>query len=176
MMLAERAADDPPRAHVQRRVQEQLPLAGRDLGAVAVPAPVDPLRAELPPHQVRRPPPGLPLPGGAAAAAPPRPGEQPLAGIDVATVFSLTFQPSSRSAALIRGVPSFPFRAANRAATSASSRARRRADGGSTPGLHFQNHDWDTPSARHAVALWEAMNTATDTGPSLPLPVGPPSA
>jgi hypothetical protein len=57
--------------------------------------------------------------------------------MEAATVFRLTRQPASRSAQVIRGAPSFPFRAANRAATSASSRRLRSADGGSTPGFHL---------------------------------------
>jgi hypothetical protein len=67
-------------------------------------------------------------------------------------VFWLTRQPAARSAEVIHGAPSFPFRAANLAATSASSRCLRSADGGSTPGFHLQNHDCDTPSARQDTA------------------------
>jgi hypothetical protein len=79
------------------------------------------------------------LPLRVAPRRPRRPGRasSPCLVIEAATVFSLTAQPSSRSADMIRGAPSLPLRAANRAATSASSRSRRRADGGSTPGRHL---------------------------------------
>jgi hypothetical protein len=54
-----------------------------------------------------------------------------------ATVFSLTRQPASRSAAVIRGDPSFPSRSPNSRAISALSRSRRAARGGSTPSFHL---------------------------------------
>jgi hypothetical protein len=50
---------------------------------------------------------------------------RPCSRISAATVFSLTRHPSSRSAAVIRGDPSFPSRAANSRAISAFSRSRR---------------------------------------------------
>ena len=57
VVLAERMPEDPARAHVQHAVQVQLAFPGHDLGAVAVPLPVDALRGELAPGQVRCPPP-----------------------------------------------------------------------------------------------------------------------
>jgi hypothetical protein len=80
-----------------------------------------------------------PFPGRVRPFRPRRPGlaDRPRPRISPATVFLLTRQPSPRSAAVIRGAPSFPFRAANRAATSASSFRRRAARGGSTPGTHL---------------------------------------
>ena len=62
---------------------------------------------------------------------------RPCSRIKAATVFSLTRQPSSRSAAVIRGDPSLPFRRANSRAISAFSRSRRAARGGSSPCTHL---------------------------------------
>jgi hypothetical protein len=62
---------------------------------------------------------------------------RPCSRISTATVFSLTFQPASRSAAVIRGDPSFPSRWANSRAISALSRSRRAARGGSSPAFHL---------------------------------------
>src|SRR5262249_39995802 len=56
-------------------VQVQLALAGGDLGAVAVPAAVDPAGGELPLHPVRRPPPAPARAGGTLAPLLP-PGSQ----------------------------------------------------------------------------------------------------
>jgi len=61
----------------------------------------------------------------------------PIWRISAATVFSLTRQPASRSAAVIRGDPSLPCRSANSLAISAFSRSRRAARGGSTPSSHL---------------------------------------
>jgi hypothetical protein len=47
VMGAEREPDDPARAHVQHRIEVELALGCLDLSAVAVPAAVDPVRAEL---------------------------------------------------------------------------------------------------------------------------------
>jgi hypothetical protein len=44
VMGAEREPGDPARAHVQHAIQLQLPFPGGDLGAVAIPAAVDPAR------------------------------------------------------------------------------------------------------------------------------------
>jgi len=52
-------------------------------------------------------------------------------------VFSLTRQPASRSAAVIRGDPSLPSRAANSAAIPAFSRSGRAARGWSFPSFHW---------------------------------------
>ena len=84
-----------------------------------------------------------PFPRRVVPRRPRRPGRasRPCLASDAAAAFQLTVQPASRSAAVIRGSPSLPCRAANRAATSASSRSRRRADGGSSPGRHLKNQD-----------------------------------
>ena len=47
---------------------------------------------------------------------------------------------------------SLPPRAANSRATSAFSRSRRAARGGSLPSLHLQDQDCDTPNARQLTA------------------------
>jgi hypothetical protein len=57
--------------------------------------------------------------------------------ISPATVFSLTRQPSSRSAAVIRGDPSVPPRPPNSRAISAFSRSRRAARGESSSCFHL---------------------------------------
>jgi hypothetical protein len=67
-MLPEREPGDPSRAHVQHRIEVQLSLAGDDLGAVAVPAAVDPVGGELAPDLVRRPATG-PSPAAWSSAA-----------------------------------------------------------------------------------------------------------
>ena len=82
VMLAQGEADEPPRAHVQHRVQVQLALGGDDLGAVAIPLAVDPLGGEPAPDQVRGPPPAPPRAGAAAALALAA-GDQPLLGHDL---------------------------------------------------------------------------------------------
>lgn len=117
----------------------QLALPGRDLSAVAVPLAVDGGRTEVPPDQVRcvlafcRPFPGrvppLRLAFGRAA--------RPISAIKAATVFLLTVQPASRSAAVIRGDPSLPLRAANSRAISALSRFRRVRRADRSPSFHL---------------------------------------
>ena len=62
---------------------------------------------------------------------------RPSSRISPATVFSLTRQPSSRSAAAIRGDPSLPPRSPNSRLISAFSRSRRAARGGSSPRTHL---------------------------------------
>ena len=107
MMLRQREAEDPARAHVQDRGEVELALLRGDLGMVAVPLDVDLLRREVPPDQVR----------GALASCRPLPGRvvalrfffrraaRPSSRITAATVFLLTAQPSSRRSAVIRGDP-----------------------------------------------------------------------
>jgi len=118
----------------------QLAFPGDDLGAVAVPLAVDPVRGELAPDQVRC---ALaccrPFPGRVVPLRPFLPGRaaRPCPRISAATVFSLTRQPASRSALAIRGDPSLPSRCANNRATSAFSRSRRAARGGSRPSFHL---------------------------------------
>ena len=75
----------------------------------------------------------------------------PCSRISPATVFSLSRQPASRSAAVIRGDPT-RYRMANSLAISAFSRSRHAARGGSSPSFHLQDQDWDTPSARQDTA------------------------
>ena len=84
-----------------------------------------------------------PFPGRVVPLRPPRPGRaaRPCSRISAATVFSLTRQPASRSALVIRGDPSLPSRRANSRATSALSRCRRAARGGSSPAFHLYNQD-----------------------------------
>jgi len=77
VVLADGESDDPPRAHVQHRVQLELALISVHLGAVGVPLVVDPVRLEVPFDQVRGPPSALVLPGG-AASVPLRAGHQVL--------------------------------------------------------------------------------------------------
>lgn len=67
VVLAEGEPDDPPRAHVQYRVQEQLPLVGGNLGAVAVPLAIHLVGGEVPADQVRCPPSAPALAGGLPA-------------------------------------------------------------------------------------------------------------
>ena len=76
-----------------------------------------------------------PFPCRVVCLRPFRPGRaaRPCSRIRPATVFWLTRQPASRSAAVTRGAPSLPSRAANSRATSALSRCRRAARGGSSP-------------------------------------------
>jgi hypothetical protein len=64
VVLAQAEPDDPPRSHVQDRVQVEPALVGGNLGAVAVPLAVEPVGAEVPADQVRCPPPAAALPGG----------------------------------------------------------------------------------------------------------------
>jgi hypothetical protein len=58
--------DDAARAHVQHAVQVQLALVGWDLGAVAIPLAVEPIRGEVTLEQVRCPT-TVPGPGGWSA-------------------------------------------------------------------------------------------------------------
>ena len=140
VVLAERVPQDPARAHVKDGIEVQLAFPGGDLGAVPVPLAVDPGGREVPPDQVRC---ALaccrPFPCRVVCLRPFRPGRaaRPCSRIRPATVFSLTVQPASRSAAAIRGAPSFPSRTANSRATSAFSRCRRAARGGSSPSFHL---------------------------------------
>jgi hypothetical protein len=67
VVLAQGEPDDPPRAHVQHRVEVELALVGGDLGAIAIPLVVEPIGAEVPADQVRCPPPAPALPGGLPA-------------------------------------------------------------------------------------------------------------
>jgi hypothetical protein len=62
---------------------------------------------------------------------------RPIWRIRPATVFSLTVQPASRSAAVIRGDPSLPLRRANSRAISASSRSRRARRAVRSPSFHL---------------------------------------
>ena len=62
---------------------------------------------------------------------------RPIPAISAATVFSLTRQPSSRSAAVIRGDPSLPLRAANSRAIAALSRSRRSRRAERSPSFHL---------------------------------------
>jgi hypothetical protein len=70
-----------------------------------------------------------PFPLRVVPRRPRRPGRasRPWRASDAATALRLTTQPASRSTAVTCGSPPFPCRAANRAATSPSSRPRRAA-------------------------------------------------
>jgi len=61
----------------------------------------------------------------------------PISRISAATVFSLTAQPASRSALVIRGDPSLPLRLANSRAISALSRSRRCRRAEWSPSFHL---------------------------------------
>jgi hypothetical protein len=62
---------------------------------------------------------------------------RPYTRIKSATVFSFTRQPASHRSAVIRGDPSLPSCSVNNCATSAASRSRRSAWGGSHPLAHL---------------------------------------
>ena len=82
----------------------QLALTGADLGAVAVPFLVDPLRGEVPFTRsgARQ----RPLLGRVVDLRRLlRRAARPCSRISAATVFSLTDQPASRRSAVIRGAP-----------------------------------------------------------------------
>jgi hypothetical protein len=85
-----------------------LALTGSDLGPVTEPLLIDLLRGEVPPDQVRRPPPALAgwvvdLRFFLARAA------RCCSRIRPATAFSFTRQPSSRRSSVIRGEPYLPW-------------------------------------------------------------------
>src|SRR3954447_6220102 len=79
VMLTQTEPDDPPRAHVQHRVQVELALVGGNLGAVPVPLVVEPVCAEVPADAVRCPPPAPTRTGGLPAPATTSRGEPKLA-------------------------------------------------------------------------------------------------
>ena len=79
-----------------------------------------------------------PFPGRVVALRPfLRRAASPISRISAATVFSLTAHPASLSAAVIRGDPSLPLRAANSRATSAFSRSRRSRRAERSPSFHL---------------------------------------
>src|SRR4051794_27648036 len=77
VVLAEGEADDPPRAHVQNAVQDELALVGVDLGGRRIIKKKNLLGGEVAADQVRRPPPA-PAPAGGLLAPPRRPNDEAL--------------------------------------------------------------------------------------------------
>src|SRR4030095_15042321 len=82
------------------------------------------------------------LPGGA---------KRPISAIKAATVFLLTTQPASWRSAVIIGDPRLPPCASNSRLTSALSRSRRTARGGSPRPDHLLYHDPGTPATPQAA-------------------------
>ena len=164
---------------IQDPRQVELALLGRDLGQITTPRHVRPLRwGEVPVHRVRCLPGGAVRPGGRPPAVP-APGHQLLLGHHlgdgvhadpVAQLLQVRGDPRRPVRAVVLGEQVVDLRDQHRPVF-----ASKRAITASPlvePGLrHTQRTACGTPCS----ALWDTINAATLTAPSLPSPRGRPS-